>query len=28
LRGKVRTSSSELHVHAGANVVDVTLKFH
>lgn len=28
LRGKIRTSASELQVHAGANVVDVTLRFH
>jgi outer membrane protein assembly factor BamA len=27
LRGKFRTFSSELHVHPGENVVDVTLKF-
>jgi outer membrane protein assembly factor BamA len=27
LRGKVRTYGSELHVHSGENVVDVTLKF-
>jgi outer membrane protein assembly factor BamA len=27
LRGKFRTSSSELHVHQDANLVDVTLKF-
>lgn len=27
LRGNFRTFGSELHVHAGANVVDVTLKF-
>jgi hypothetical protein len=27
LRGKFKTFGSELHVHTGANVVDVTLKF-
>ena len=27
LRGKFRTSGSELHLHSGENVVDVTLKF-
>ena len=28
LRGKIRSSSTEMHVHKGANVIDVTLKFH
>lgn len=28
LRGKVRTSTSEMHIRPGTHVVDVTLKFH
>jgi outer membrane protein assembly factor BamA len=28
LRGKFRTFSSGMNIHKGANVVDVTLKFH
>ena len=28
LRGKFRTFNSQLNIHKGANVVDVTLKFH
>jgi hypothetical protein len=28
LRGKFRTVNSAMNVHKGANVVDVTIKFH